>query len=61
LQLDGGLKIKIRDDGRGLPVEYQSGVGLASMRERAAELGGTFQIESAVGVGTSIVVHLPFA
>ena len=60
LQLAADLRLEIRDDGCGLPVGYQAGVGLAAMRERTAELGGSFQIESAVGVGTAIIVHIPF-
>ena len=32
--------VDVVDDGRGLPAEPVAGVGLASMRERAAELGG---------------------
>jgi signal transduction histidine kinase len=61
LQINNGLQLEIRDDGIGLPVGYQAGVGLSSMRERTAELGGTFQIESTPGNGTVILVHLPFA
>ncbi len=33
------LLVTIRDDGQGLPVNLQYGVGLTSMRERAEELG----------------------
>jgi len=35
------------------------GVGLLSMRERTAALGGTFHVESAVGRGTRIYVVIP--
>ena len=35
------------------------GVGMLSMRERTAALGGTFRVESAVGRGTSIYVVIP--
>jgi signal transduction histidine kinase len=38
---DDVLQIEIVDDGIGLPTERHRGVGLHSMRERAAELGGT--------------------
>jgi signal transduction histidine kinase len=31
------------------------------MRERTAELGGTYRIESAAGGGTRIVARLPLA
>ena len=33
------LCLEVRDDGRGLPAEVRSGVGLHAMQERAAELG----------------------
>ena len=38
---DGALELEVRDDGDGLPDALRAGVGLSSMRERAAELGGT--------------------
>ena len=41
LTLDHTLDIEVTDDGIGPPTEGGSGVGLAAMRERAAELGGT--------------------
>ena len=37
---DGALRLEIRDDGSGLPDGYRAGMGLHSIRERAAELGG---------------------
>jgi NarL family two-component system sensor histidine kinase LiaS len=50
----------IKDDGRGFDTcASHSGVGLASMRERAEVLGGNFIVESAPGQGTKIVVTLP--
>lgn len=59
VKADGALQIEIRDDGVGLPTNYQAGVGLISMRERASELGGTCLIESNPGHGTRIVATLP--
>jgi signal transduction histidine kinase len=53
------LCLKIRDDGQGLPDGYRAGVGLSSMRERTAELGGDFHIESIAGGGTAVLVRLP--
>jgi signal transduction histidine kinase len=38
------LMVEVRDDGIGLAPEAVAGVGLASMRERAEELGGHFAI-----------------
>jgi signal transduction histidine kinase len=60
-RVEDGLHLEITDDGRGLPAHFQAGVGLASMRERAAELGGVCTIENLPGGGTTIRVHLPFA
>ncbi len=59
LAVNDGLRLEIRDDGDGLPPAYQSGVGLSSMRERTAELGGDFHIETAEGGGTAVTVRLP--
>jgi signal transduction histidine kinase len=53
------LCIEIVDDGIGLSQTRSAGVGLRSMQERAAELGGTCEIESCVGQGTRIYVCLP--
>jgi signal transduction histidine kinase len=57
--LSGDLHLVIADDGIGLPDHYMAGVGLASMRERVAELSGSFAISSQVGQGTRIEVSLP--
>ena len=40
------LRVEIHDDGIGIPPDLASGVGLASMRELAEELGGSFEILS---------------
>ena len=53
------LVLEIRDDGRGFPRDKPRGVGLTSMRERAAELGGDLRIESALDRGTVIHAELP--
>jgi signal transduction histidine kinase len=54
------LRVEISDDGRGLPAELCAGVGLASMRERAVELGGgTSLIEPLPTGGTRVVATLP--
>jgi signal transduction histidine kinase len=57
--LDGALEIDVSDDGRGLPSDVRSGVGIASMRERAAELGGTCEVAAADGRGTRVRARLP--
>lgn len=53
------LRVTIADDGVGLAREQQAGVGLSSMRERTAELGGTWTIISPPGGGTQVVALLP--
>jgi signal transduction histidine kinase len=59
LQINGGLELDISDDGQGFAAERQAGVGLYSMHERVAELGGSCEIQSALGKGTCIQVRLP--
>ncbi|MEP6901465.1 MAG: PAS domain S-box protein [Actinomycetota bacterium] len=69
------LTLRLEDDGCGfdLPAEATAtvaaianhfkerygGNGLASMRRRAAELGGEYSIDSAVGQGTIIILRVP--
>ncbi|MFN8482261.1 MAG: GAF domain-containing sensor histidine kinase [Anaerolineae bacterium] len=57
--LDKSLQVEVRDDGIGLPKVVSPGVGLNSMRERAAELGGTCVIESLPDGGTRVLARLP--
>ncbi len=59
LRVAGVLWLAIIDDGIGLPRERGQGMGLASMRERAAALGGTCVVKAAAGRGTSVFVCLP--
>ncbi|MBG0829294.1 sensor histidine kinase [Planomonospora sp. ID67723] len=57
---DGGhLRVRVSDDGSGVPPGRRAGVGLASMRERAAELGGTCMITSPPEGGTVVEAVLP--
>jgi len=64
---DGVIVLKIEDDGRGFAVDGRArgrrkpGFGLVNMKERAAFLGGTFEIESGPGAGTRLTVRLPSA
>lgn len=60
------VMMEVRDDGNGMPQELAhqfpdlaagSGVGLMSMRERVAELGGTMQLESGKN-GTSVRITM---
>lgn len=59
LALADDLRLEIRDDGIGLPTQPRTGIGLRSMRERAAELGGTCRVETDTTGGTYVVTRLP--
>jgi signal transduction histidine kinase len=53
------LLLEISDNGRGLTTETRAGVGLTSMRERAAELGGDCVVENTPEGGTRVRARLP--
>lgn len=61
LCLNGELEVEVMDDGVGMRPDTRAGVGLTSMRERAAELGGTCVIEPRPSGGTRVVARLPLA
>ena len=57
----------VEDDGRGFDASDTlgrsggHGLGLVSMRERAALCGGTLEIDAAPGQGTTVFVRIPLA
>jgi signal transduction histidine kinase len=53
------LALEVSDDGGGLPADYKPGVGLSTMRERAAELGGSCAIMQRLSGGVQVLVQLP--
>jgi two-component system NarL family sensor kinase len=53
------LEVEVTDDGHGWDGRLMPGVGIQSMRERAADLGGTLTIEPVPGGGTSVLARLP--
>jgi two-component system, NarL family, sensor histidine kinase DevS len=56
------IAIEVADDGAGFdPAGVQEGFGLVGMRERAALLGGTLEVDSAKGSGTRLRARLPLA
>jgi signal transduction histidine kinase len=58
-EVAAALRVEIVDDGRGIGEERGTGVGLSSMRERAAELGGRFSVEAPPAGGTRVRAYLP--
>jgi len=61
VKLDAGaLHVEVTDDGRGLAASRTAGIGLGSMHERAAELGGVCRVESGQPRGTRVWAMLPF-
>lgn len=55
----GSLVVTITDDGIGIDPESKPGVGVASMRDRAEELGGELTITDRGESGTLVRAHLP--
>lgn len=61
-QTPDALFLRIADDGSGFDHTREAdGNGLASMRKRAAGFGGTLEITSACGEGTTIVLRVELA
>ena len=56
---DRQLTIEVDDDGTGLPADFRAGVGVTSMRERAAELGGECAFDLRPDGGTAVRARLP--
>ncbi len=70
---DGSISIKIEDNGCGIPDDVKGklfqpnfstktdgmGLGLVLVRQTILQLQGTIKVESTVGKGTQVVVHLP--
>jgi signal transduction histidine kinase len=59
-QVDDEVVLEVQDDGVGFDASasFPGHLGLHSMRERVANMGGTFEIESAPGAGTRIRVQV---
>jgi signal transduction histidine kinase len=60
-QNDSCLVLEIHDNGKGFDPgrEYPGHLGLQSMQERVAQIGGDFAVVSQPGTGTTIFVSLP--
>jgi signal transduction histidine kinase len=59
------IRLSVSDDGAGFrdgaDVRKLTSFGLAGMRQRAALLGGTLAVESALGKGVTVRLELPLA
>jgi signal transduction histidine kinase len=53
------LVVEVADDGSGILRPRQDGVGLGSMRSRAEEIGGAFELSATPGTGTTVTARLP--
>jgi signal transduction histidine kinase len=54
------LLLRLSDNGKGFDTAQQSdGHGLLSMRERAGDIGGQFELTSTSGDGTTITLKVP--
>ena len=61
LDVEDGVRTVIEDDGGGFDASdvREGALGLLGMRERVSLLGGRFEVESARGTGTTLIVDLP--
>lgn len=58
--MDDQVALDVQDDGVGFDASAPAeGFGLAAMRQRAEQLGGTTVVESAPGRGTTVAMTLP--
>jgi two-component system sensor histidine kinase DegS len=55
------VRVTVDDNGKGVDSEIldQGSLGLKLIKERAEMLGGTFEIDSAVGKGTRVIFSVP--
>ncbi|MEO5671046.1 MAG: ATP-binding protein, partial [Ramlibacter sp.] len=64
---NGELTIEVIDDGVGFDagvswfdLQRSTSLGVTSMRDRVNEIGGDLHMDSRLGSGTSLLVHLPW-
>ncbi len=57
---EGQVAVEVKDRGRGFDLAAESpGFGLVGMRERVEALGGTLEVDSAPGAGTTLSARIP--
>jgi signal transduction histidine kinase len=58
--IGGSLRLTIRDDGRGFEeLASPARLGLAGMRERVSLIGGMLEVDSSLGMGTTVTLRVP--
>jgi signal transduction histidine kinase len=60
-QTGDAIRVRVSDDGGGFDPKRTRGMGLLGMEERVKRLGGTIEVESRLGTGTTIRAALPLA
>ena len=61
---DKNLNVIIEDDGKGFDIKkvnLNKGMGISSIKTRVEHLKGTFEIDSTLGKGSSIIMNIPTA
>lgn len=55
------LKVMIEDDGKGFSSDRKNkeGMGISNIKQRIAQLKGTFNVDSAIGKGTTFNIQIP--
>ncbi|MBA2874610.1 sensor histidine kinase [Thermaerobacillus caldiproteolyticus] len=59
---DNQLFLMIKDNGKGfdITVKKENAFGLIGMKERVELLEGKMKIQSQIGIGTTVFIHIPF-
>jgi signal transduction histidine kinase len=59
-ETDKSVTLRIKDDGAGFDAtQNRGGMGIANMRSRARELGGSFHVNTRPGDGTTVTFSVP--
>ena len=61
-EYDDSVNLMVEDDGVGfdpLKLRKEAGIGLENLKARVAKLGGTLNIDSGKGAGTTISIDIP--
>jgi signal transduction histidine kinase len=61
VQTSDAMRVSVADDGAGFDPKRKRGMGLLGMEERVKRLGGTIEIVSRPGAGTTIRADIPLA